>query len=59
MLWGVLSGATARPSATALRWFPLEASGARKQEIALVQQAGAVSFELSAANQTMHYEIVR
>ncbi len=39
--------------------FPLEVSGARKQEILLTQQAGSVALELAAVHQTMHYEIVR
>jgi hypothetical protein len=39
--------------------YPLEASGVRKAEIPLAQQAGALVLELAAANQTMHYEITR
>jgi len=39
--------------------YPLEASGARKKEISLTAQPGTLALELSAANQTMHYEIVR
>lgn len=42
-----------------VRCYPLEASGARKQEIPLTQQAGALVLDLAAAHQTMHYEITR
>ncbi len=44
---------------SAAHCYPLEVSGARKAEIPLTQQGGALSLELSAAHQTHHYEIVR
>jgi hypothetical protein len=43
----------------AVHCFPLEASGARKKEIPIAQQAGSLALELAAAHQTMHYEITR
>ncbi len=49
----------ANQAAGAAHCYPLEASGMRKKEIPLPQQAGTLTLELAATNQTMHYEIVR
>lgn len=49
----------ANQAAGTVHCYPLEVSGARKKEIAIETLGGALALELAAANQTMHYEIVR
>lgn len=55
----ILGKVTLLKSTGTAHCFPLDASGQRKAEIPVESKDGALTLDLTAAHQTMHYEITR